>query len=46
MTVNPKFVLPDELFSSAEEKMLALKISALIVKDESGKVVGILQIYD
>jgi arabinose-5-phosphate isomerase len=46
MTENPRYVSTDELFYLAEEKMLALKISALVVKDADSKVVGVLQIYD
>lgn len=46
MTVDPKVVLSDERFADAEERIRAAKISALVVKNDAGKVVGVLQIYD
>ena len=46
MTTKPKTIRADERFVTAEEQMQSMKISALIVKDQSEKVVGVLQIFD
>jgi arabinose-5-phosphate isomerase len=46
MTENPKVILPDERFVDAEERIRAKKINALVVQNQAGKVVGILQIHE
>lgn len=46
MSVEPKSVAPTVRFAEAEEQMRAAKINALVVKDDDGKVVGVLQIHD
>ncbi|WP_332813504.1 KpsF/GutQ family sugar-phosphate isomerase [Ramlibacter sp.] len=46
MTRHPKTIAPNVRFSEAESEMRANKISVLVVKDEQGAVVGVLQIYD
>jgi arabinose-5-phosphate isomerase len=46
MTANPKVILPDERFVDAEERIRAKKINALVVQDQAGKVVGVLQIHE
>ncbi len=46
MTRQPKVVAPDVRFAEAETAMLGQKISALVVQDDAGKVVGVLCIYD
>ena len=46
MTRRPKVVAPDVLFSVAEAEMRASKINALVVVDDKGVTVGVLQIYD
>lgn len=46
MTGDPLVVGAGERFSAAEEKMREAKVNSLVVKDEDGKVTGILQIYD
>jgi arabinose-5-phosphate isomerase len=46
MTPNPKFVHEDEDLVVATDMFTSLKISALLVQNTQGKVVGVLQIYD
>jgi arabinose-5-phosphate isomerase len=46
MSPEPKSVLPNVRFAEAEEQIRMAKINALVVKDDDGKVVGVLQIYD
>lgn len=46
MTKDPKVVSPHERFADAEERLRSAKVSALVVKDGEGKVVGVLQIFD
>ncbi|WP_116348749.1 KpsF/GutQ family sugar-phosphate isomerase [Cupriavidus taiwanensis] len=46
MSNAPKTVSPGERFADAEARIHAARIGALVVKDEAGKVVGILQIHD
>lgn len=46
MTPDPKSVGPLVRFADAEEQLRAAKISGLVVKEDGGKVVGVLQIYD
>ncbi len=46
MTSRPKTVRPDMRFADAENEMRARKINSLVVTDETGTVLGILQIYD
>ena len=46
MTPNPKVILESERFLEAETRMLASKINSLIVIDDTGKLTGVLQIYD
>lgn len=46
MNPSPKCVPEEMRFGEAEEQMRTLKINSLIVKNEAGKVCGILQIYD
>jgi arabinose-5-phosphate isomerase len=46
MTINPKTALPEERFADAETRIRAAKVSALVVKSEEGKIVGVLQIFD
>lgn len=45
MSNAPKTVSPGERFADAEARIHAARIGALVVKDEAGKVVGILQIH-
>lgn len=46
MTRSPLTIAPSIRFSEAEIQMRAAKVSALVVKNEDNRVVGILQIYD
>lgn len=46
MSTSPKSVSPDIRFAEAEDLMRAGKINALVVKDATEQVVGVLQIYD
>ena len=46
MTSRPKTVRPDMRFADAEIEMRGSKINNLVVTDETGTVLGILQIYD
>ena len=46
MTRSPFSIAPDMRFADAEELMRNKKINVLIVRDETGKVVGVLQVYD
>lgn len=46
MSTDPKTVSPGERFADAEARIHAARIGALVVKDDSDRVVGILQIHD
>ncbi|WP_029049564.1 SIS domain-containing protein [Cupriavidus sp. amp6] len=46
MSTDPKLASPDERFADAEARIHAARIGALVVKDDSERVVGILQIHD
>ncbi len=46
MTRNPRVVSPSVRLADAEQDMRDAKISALVVVDDAGKVVGVLHIYD
>lgn len=46
MTREPKTVRPELRFSEAEARMRENKINSVIVKDDAGGVIGVLQIYD
>lgn len=46
MSAEPKSVAPDVRFAEAEDQIRAAKINALVVKNDDGKVVGVLQIHD
>lgn len=46
MSRQPKTVQPNMRFMDAESKMRAHKINAVVVKDDTEQVVGVLQIYD
>ncbi|MBF4988576.1 SIS domain-containing protein [Methylophilus sp. 14] len=46
MTLSPKTIHQDEMFSAAEEIMQAHKINSMVVVDEAKSVVGVLQIYN
>jgi len=46
MSKNPKSIESNLRFAEAESLMRRNKINALIVKDDAGRVVGVLQIYD
>ena len=46
MTRSPRTVMPDVRFADAEADMRAAKISALVVVNAVGRVLGVLQIYD
>ncbi|EKC65184.1 protein containing Cystathionine beta-synthase, core domain protein, partial [human gut metagenome] len=37
---------PDEKLIAAEKKMTQHKINSLLVTDDEGKLVGVIQIYD
>jgi arabinose-5-phosphate isomerase len=45
MTSNPQTARPDERFADAEMRMLERKINSLVVVEERGAVIGIVQIY-
>ena len=45
-TLNPKTIGPDEKLIAAEKKMTQHKINSLLVTDDEGKLVGVIQIYD
>jgi CBS domain-containing protein len=46
MSTDPKSVFPHMRFTEAEDLMRACKINALVVKDLTGQVAGVLQIFD
>lgn len=46
MSADPKVASPDERFADAEVRIHAARISGLVVKNDAGRVVGILQIHD
>lgn len=46
MTPNPKTISMARRVAEAEEEMLEKKINSLVVVDDAGRVVGILQIFD
>jgi len=46
MSADPKVASPEERFADAEARIHAARISGLVVKDNAGRVVGILQIHD
>lgn len=46
MTHSPRTISPDMRFVDAETEMRTSKISALVVTDPDGSVIGLLQIYD
>lgn len=46
MTSTPLTIGADERFAVGEERMREAKVNSLIVTDEDGGVVGVLQIYD
>ncbi len=46
MTPSPKSISPDARLTEAEELMNRHKITSLLVKDEHGKLLGVIQIYD
>lgn len=46
MTPNPKSILPDARLTEAEAIMNENKITSLLVKDQDGKLLGVVQIYD
>ena len=46
MSSEPKLAAPDERFSDAEARLRAARIHALVVKNQAGEVVGVLQIHD
>ena len=46
MTSNPMTIGMNERFAVAEERMREAKINSLIVKDQEGGIVGVLQIFD
>ena len=46
MTSNPMTIGMGERFAVAEERMREAKINSLIVKDQEGGIVGVLQIFD
>jgi len=46
MSVDPKVASPDERFADAEARIHAARIGGLVVKNDVGRVVGILQIHD
>ncbi|HJA99376.1 MAG TPA: KpsF/GutQ family sugar-phosphate isomerase [Candidatus Alistipes avicola] len=45
-TRNPKTIRPGEKLIEAEKLMTQYKIGSLLVTDEQGKLVGVIQIYD
>ncbi len=46
MTANPKVTAPEARLTDAEDQMRAQRISALVVRDGGGTVVGVLQMHD
>ncbi|WP_019450914.1 KpsF/GutQ family sugar-phosphate isomerase [Cupriavidus sp. BIS7] len=46
MSADPKVASPEERFADAEARIHAARIGGLVVKDNAGRVVGILQIHD
>lgn len=46
MTPNPQTIGPDESLFDADEKMRQARITALVVADPNGKVLGVFQIHD
>lgn len=46
MTADPMTIGMSERFAVAEERMREAKINSLIVKDQEGGIVGVLQIFD
>lgn len=46
MTSHPKTIRPNMRFADAEDEMRTSKINSLVVTDEAGTVLGVLQIYD
>ncbi|ELA00745.1 MULTISPECIES: KpsF/GutQ family sugar-phosphate isomerase [Cupriavidus] len=46
MSVDPKVASPDERFADAEARIHAARIGGLVVNNDVGRVVGILQIHD
>lgn len=46
MSADPKLASPDERFADAEARIHAARIGGLVVKNDAGRVVGILQIHD
>jgi arabinose-5-phosphate isomerase len=46
MSTDPKFVFPHTRFTDAEDLMRACKVNALVVKDLTGQLAGVLQIFD
>jgi CBS domain-containing protein len=46
MSTDPKFVFPHTRFTEAEDLMRACKVNALVVKDLTGQMAGVLQIFD
>jgi arabinose-5-phosphate isomerase len=46
MSTDPKLASPGERFSDAEARIHAARIGALVVKDDAGRVVGVLRIHD
>lgn len=46
MTCSPRTIPPEMRFVDAEAEMRTSKISALVVTDHDGSVIGLLQIYD
>ncbi len=46
MTPEPKTIHADARLTEAEELMTANKITSLLVRDDHGKIIGVVQIYD
>ncbi|WP_294949197.1 KpsF/GutQ family sugar-phosphate isomerase [Sulfurivirga sp.] len=46
MTPDPKTIHADARLTEAEELMTVNKITSLLVRDDHGKIVGVVQIYD
>lgn len=46
MTTSPKTVIEDEMFVTAEQKMLDNNITALVVVNDEGGAVGVLKLLD
>ena len=45
-TLKPLTIGPDVLMADAEAKMLETRVQCLVVVDEVGAVVGVIQIYE